>query len=445
VSFDAHEDDALWGPGSIIGKRYRLVEPIGRGAMGEVWIATQVSKGSRGGDVALKLIDLAARGDRALALTRFQREARAAAQIDSPHVVRILEHGTHGRIAFLAMELLTGESLEERLARVKKLAPEEVLRVVGDIARGVECAHALGIVHRDLKPSNVFLARDERGEDVVKVLDFGLAKLITGDEPSIVTSTGVMVGTPAYMSPEQVLGDPVTARSDLWQLGVIAFECLSGRRPFEGKAPGDIYLRICSEPLPVPSTRVPVPRAFDQWFARAMRRNPRERFPSAQALVEALEASLASGHALITTSPPRRDEEDGMARSIAPKEPLPPFVRDRRASLALIAGPLALVALGTALLIADFGAPSSVDNATEAADSALLHPPSAAGRPPPSAPSPTVEAAKPAPSASASASSSARARPTKKPIAPASRQTSRPSPRPSAPVSTRPEDVDIGF
>ena len=276
----------------VLGGRYRLAAKIGAGAMGEVWRAEHLSLGTT---VAMKLVDTRGQDDAQGLLARFQLEARSAAQLKSPHVVQILDHGVEGPIAFIAMEMLEGESLERRLERRSALLPSEVAHIVREMARGVERAHAAGIIHRDLKPPNVFLAQHD-GVEVVKVLDFGIAKLLSAPRDAhLQTQNGFVVGTPAYMSPEQVLGQELGVASDLWQMGIIAFECLTGRRPFDGETLGQLFLVICSAPLPLPSSVARVPAGFDAWFLRAAARDPRERFRSATELAETLAMVLAPG------------------------------------------------------------------------------------------------------------------------------------------------------
>ena len=277
----------------VVGGRYRLLCRIGAGAMGEVWRAEHVTLGTQ---AAVKLIDAAARGQGEDTLARFLQEARAAAQLRSPNVVQILDHGADGSIAYIAMELLDGESLGDRLERLGSLPPAEVARILTDMARAVGRAHELGIVHRDLKPENVFMA-NEHGRELAKILDFGIAKIATASPSALIeTSAGMMVGTPAYMSPEQVLGNKtIDWRSDLWQMAIIAFECVCGRRPFEAHALGELFMKICSGPMPVPSSVARVPPGFDEWFARAARRVASERFASAGELVTSLCAVLTPG------------------------------------------------------------------------------------------------------------------------------------------------------
>lgn len=302
----SHSDTAprsrAWRAGAVIGGRYRLIGPIGAGAMGEVWRAEHATLGT---PLAVKLVDTANRRDAGELLARFQQEARAAAQLRSPHVVQILDHGAEQRVAFIAMELLEGESLEHRLERRGHLAPSEAAHVLREMARGIDRAHAAGIVHRDLKPPNVFIARVD-GVEVVKVLDFGIAKFLgVPREAQLQTQAGFVVGTPAYMSPEQVLAQTIDHRSDLWQLAIITFECVTGRRPFDGESLGQLFMAICSAPMPIPSAALlasgaPVPpmlAGFDAWFARAAHRDPAQRFGSASEMAEALGAIFAPGGA----------------------------------------------------------------------------------------------------------------------------------------------------
>ena len=300
---------SLWQAGALIGGRYRLVAPIGAGAMGEVWRADHTSLGT---SVAVKLVDTANSEDVGELLGRFQLEARAAAQLRSPHIVQILDHGVDAGVAFMAMELLEGESLEQRIERRGKLTASEAAHVLRELARGLDRAHAAGIVHRDLKPPNVFIARVDSVE-VVKVLDFGIAKIVgTPKDAHLQTQAGFVVGTPAYMSPEQVLGKSVDHRSDLWQLAIIAFECILGKRPFDGPTLGQLFMAVCTLPMPVPSAIGPVPPGFDAWFARGADRDPARRFASASEMADALGAVLAPGgvgeSAIATlTSMPRTD------------------------------------------------------------------------------------------------------------------------------------------
>jgi serine/threonine-protein kinase len=274
--------------GVVVAGRYRLVRKLGAGGMGAVWHAHDISLDSR---CALKLID----DDKAQSdevRVRFEREAKAAAQLRGAHVVDVFDHGEWEGTLYIAMEYLDGEDLGARLDRVGRLDGETTYRIVAHVCRALVRAHANGIVHRDLKPENIFLV--EGDELLAKILDFGVARV---DDRALLstltpgTRTGDLLGTPNYMSPEQLQDHPgLDRRSDVWALGVIAFECLLGRLPFVAHHMAGMILAICSRPLPVPSLISAVPRGFDAWFARACARDLERRFPTAKSAVGALQA-----------------------------------------------------------------------------------------------------------------------------------------------------------
>jgi len=277
-------------PGLVAGK-YRLTSLIGRGGMGSVWEGTHVTLGTQ---VAVKFID-SEYADSPEARNRFESEARAAAKLRSKHVVEVYDHGvTDDGRPFIVMEYLRGEPLDKRLDRVGRLPAKETGRMLMQVCRALSKAHAAGIVHRDLKPENVFLVwDDEDGADVAKVVDFGIAKFTDNQlGNSSATRTGSVLGTPYYMSPEQARGlRSVDYRSDLWSVGVIAYRCIIGVLPFEGEAVGDLLVKLCTAPLPIPSHVAPdVPPGFDAWFAKALTREPAGRFASAAELAESLAA-----------------------------------------------------------------------------------------------------------------------------------------------------------
>ncbi|MEO7330651.1 MAG: protein kinase [Minicystis sp.] len=271
----------------MIADRFRLERPLGQGGMGEVWLSHHISL-----DIpcAIKFIFAEAAADEDLR-ARFDREAKIAAQIRSPHVVQILDNGIFQGAPYIAMELLEGEDLAQRLERLGRLDPQSTAAIVAQVARALSKAHAAGLVHRDLKPANIFLVRDDDRE-IVKVLDFGIAKsssLSLGAGGLSATKTGSLLGTPVYMSPEQAQGTKaVDHRTDLWALGVVTFECLTGRLPFDSPALGDLFMKIMVEPLPIPSQIAALPPSFDAWWSRAAARYPDQRFQSAKELVDAL-------------------------------------------------------------------------------------------------------------------------------------------------------------
>jgi serine/threonine protein kinase len=258
--------------------------------MGAVWRAHHLTLNS---PVAVKLIDprIASTG---LGVERFVREARAAAALRSPHVVQTLDYGVHEGVPYIAMELMEGESLADRLSRLGSLSPTDAARFLTHVGRAVGKAHDAGIVHRDLKPDNIFLVHND-DEEVAKVLDFGIAKMThpTGGASSQ-TETGVVIGTPFYMSPEQAGGSKIDHRADLWAMGVIAYQCLLGHLPFPGQALGEVIIKICTGPIPVPSQIGRVPMGFDSWFAKACARDPDQRFQSARQMTDAFRLLLTS-------------------------------------------------------------------------------------------------------------------------------------------------------
>jgi len=274
--------------GTVVADRFQLVRKLGEGGMGSVWLSHHVKLDT---PCAVKFIH-AEVASAAGVKERFEREAKVAAQIRSPHVVQVLDYGVSEGVPYIAMEYLDGEDLAARLATRGRLSPAETVAIVGQIARALTKAHAAGLVHRDLKPENVFLVRDDDHE-LVKVLDFGIAKaqapLLDGN-----TRTGTMLGTPRYMSPEQAQGvKAVDHRSDLWSLGIITYRSVVGHLPFDSDALGDLLMRIMVHPMPVPSTILPgLPPAFDAWWTRAAARDPAQRFQSAKELSEALGAAL---------------------------------------------------------------------------------------------------------------------------------------------------------
>jgi serine/threonine-protein kinase len=282
----------------VVAGKFRLDGIIGQGGMGSVWSATHLDLGHR---IAIKLVSREfVRSPEAL--RRFDAEAKAAAKLQSRHVVQIYDTGLlEDATPYIAMELLSGENLQQRIERTGAISLAETVTILSQCCKALGRAHALRIVHRDIKPDNIFLSRSaDDDEYVVKILDFGVAKLSVGEtgDPSS-TKTGTVLGTPLYMSPEQARGlKSIDHRTDLYSLGLVAYTMLTGRIAFSGESFGDILLKICTEPLPSIGLAVagpPGPAAIEAWFQRACARDPAARFPNAQEFSDALRAASGIG------------------------------------------------------------------------------------------------------------------------------------------------------
>jgi eukaryotic-like serine/threonine-protein kinase len=273
--------------GTMLAGRYRVIRPIGAGGMGEVYEAEQVSLGRR---VAVKVLF----DDEEKALARFDHEARAMAKLAHPHVVAVIDFHRDAERPLLVMELLEGESLHRVLEREGTLSPARSIRIALEMLEALMAAHRAGIVHRDVKPSNVFLWRDPRGGETVKLLDFGLAKAEGGPR----TTAGVVVGTASYLAPEQLLGDPPDPRVDLRAVGLCLYEMLAGRKPWRSSGRYDLASEIVSkEPLTFAELGAPIDRELAAVVERSVAREKSARFPDAPSMIAALSALAASASA----------------------------------------------------------------------------------------------------------------------------------------------------
>lgn len=289
--------------GAIFARDFKIVRLLAEGGMGSVYVAQQLSTGR---ERALKLMlpDLV-RGPELRA--RFEEEARIASQIDSDHVVEVLGAGVDEATGqpFIAMELLQGRTLEERLQTQGPLSAAELVEVFGQLGHALGLAHNKGIVHRDLKPENIFLAQARRKgvSFTAKVLDFGIAKIIA---EGATAKTG-QIGTPLYMAPEQFKGRGITPATDVWALGLIAFKALTGVPYWKSaqaadSSPMEVMEEVGFEPIEPASVRAralgcegAIPEGFDLWFSRCVERNVPRRFPNAADSVAALDELLRTG------------------------------------------------------------------------------------------------------------------------------------------------------
>jgi serine/threonine-protein kinase len=397
---------------------YRLVEQIGEGGMGSVWLAEHTMLGRR---AAVKLLH-STFSNRSDVVTRFFNEARAATQISDPGIVQIFDFGhTNDGQAFIAMELLDGEPLDQRLQRLGRLQVQQAVRIMRQVASSLGAAHARNIVHRDLKPENIYLVRDPEvpGGERAKILDFGIAKLL-GDQPGQAkTQTNAVMGTPVYMSPEQCRGaGGVDARSDVYSLGCVLFTLIAGAPPFAGEGPGELLVAHLTQPAPrITSVAPHAPSNVDALIARCLDKDPAARFQNGAELAGALgtllssvsDSGLARAAApdAATAFMPGVTTLGGAAAQATGTQTLPP----RSGSKSLVAALAALVVVGGAIaffalrggdkptddttIAAQPTGGSAPDQAPQVATDPAPQPP--APEPAPPAPAPTQPAPEPTP------------------------------------------------
>jgi serine/threonine-protein kinase len=275
--------------GETFDDRYLIERRIGEGGMSVVYLATELATGQR---VALKVLSASLTHD-TTAMARLRREADLGMRVAHPNVCHIIKMGeTNDGIAYLVMPYVHGENLSARTARLGLLTVPEVVRHVRDIAAGLQAAHDLQIVHRDLKPENVMICPVTDGTERAVVMDFGLAKeRAIGPELRKLTATGIVLGTPEFMSPEQLQGKPLDGRTDLYALALMTFEMLTGVLPFPGDTQQEVMMaRLRSEPILLREARADLnlPEALERVLLKAMSRDPDDRYSTARELSEAV-------------------------------------------------------------------------------------------------------------------------------------------------------------
>ncbi len=294
--------------GLVLDGRYRLERQLGAGGMGTVWVGHQIALDRA---VAVKVLHVTGATSRA----RLRREALALAAVHHPAVVEVHDYGeTADGVPYIVMELVRGEGLAERMARRGAMPAEEAVALVLPLLEGLAAAHGAGIIHRDIKPENVILA--DAGA-TPKLLDFGIAAVALDESDARLTTDGGIIGTPAYMAPEQMRGETVDERTDVWAVGVMLYELIAGEAPFGGGNVFAVLARAASQPPPYPRQAPGLDGRLWALLMNALRKNPAERTPSATALHDALAGWLATRPAARGPAPATPTREAALAR-IAP-------------------------------------------------------------------------------------------------------------------------------
>jgi CheY-like chemotaxis protein len=291
-----HDGERELSRGALLAGRYRIGRLLGAGGMGVVYEATL--EGAAPQRVALKVLHASLAVDEAF-VARFRREAESVGRIDHPNIVRLLDfHPQVDGLTFLAMELLDGVSLRQAISQEGQLSPRRTALIASQVLLALGVVHQARIIHRDIKPENVFLTEAEHGLELVKVLDFGAAKPLAAAPGETLTSQGVVVGTPTYMAPEHARGGRVDERSDVYSLGAVMYEALTGRPPFAGDSFNALLFAIQeARPVPLGALRPDLDSGMCELVARAMAPDPDQRFQSAMEMASSLEAWLAADRA----------------------------------------------------------------------------------------------------------------------------------------------------
>jgi serine/threonine-protein kinase len=282
----------------ILDARYEVVKKLGEGGMSYVYLAKEIASGDV---VAIKVLSPKLASDRS-SVERLRREAGLAMRLDHPNVCRILRLGeSEDGLIYLVMPYLKGELLSDREVRGGPMDLETGIRLLRQVCAGLHHAHDLQIIHRDLKPENIMLVAEDGGADRAVIMDFGLAKERRAD-PAIqkLTATGIILGTPEFMSPEQIRGKTLDARSDIYALGIVAFEMFTGKLPFQGRNAQEMMIaRLRGTATPIRQVRAEVPAHVEKALIRAMATNPDDRFATALELAEALSSPGEGGGGLL--------------------------------------------------------------------------------------------------------------------------------------------------
>ena len=290
----------------VLARRYEIVRRVGVGGMADVYLAEDTQLGRQ---VALKILHPQYAGDASF-VERFRREALSAAKLQHPNIVQIYDSGQEGDFNFIVMEYVEGRSLKDYLSEVGQMEIREAARVAGEVLTALAYAHRTGLVHRDIKPGNILLSDDGK----VQVTDFGIARAEAG---STMTQTGTILGTAYYLSPEQAQGLPLDGRSDIYSLGVVLYEMLTGRRPFEGDSPVSIaYKHVREMPRHPSNFRDDIPRPLEAIVLNSLAKRPEDRYSSAALMRRDLEAFVAGKEVTATVKIPAPEDSTQVIRTV---------------------------------------------------------------------------------------------------------------------------------
>ncbi len=430
--------NATLGAGATLGK-YQVRSVIGRGAMGTVLEAWDPIIDRR---VAIKTVKLPGAEDAEMQeeLQRFRREAQAAGRLTHPNIVGVFDYGETAELAYIVMEFVDGQSVKGKLDGNERFAPPAIARLMEDLLGGLHYSHQAGVIHRDIKPANIMLTKAGQA----KIADFGIARI----ESSSMTQAGTLLGTPAYMSPEQFRGETVDLRTDVYSSGVMLYQLLTGDRPFEGNLSSIMHKALTIEP-PAPSIlSATAPRGLDAVVARAMAKRPDDRYPTAAAFMDAIRTAMAApgpsfdpasdadSDATVFSPPPRTAPVVAAPAAAPPRRSRVPLMAGGAAAVVIAAGAAAFVFVGSGSKDAPHAQLAAVVPPVVTAPAPLVVPAS----PPPSPVPPPQAAAVPAPAAPSRASPPATGSPPPAPEPPpAPPQVAVPVPAPASPFTAVPQ------
>ncbi|MFN8149495.1 MAG: serine/threonine-protein kinase, partial [Solirubrobacterales bacterium] len=351
--------------GHVLDSKYTLISKLGEGGMGSVYLAEQATMGR---EVAIKVLRREFSQNRQ-AIKRFLREARAASKLAHPNTITVYDFGqSNDGLLYLVMERLSGRPLADILDSDGALSVELSIHIVSQICDSLAEAHRQGITHRDLKPENIFIEQKVGNQFFVKVLDFGIAKMAGDEATTQATATGMICGTPSYMSPEQAMGKEIDGRSDIYALGVLTYEMLTNEKPFEGDTPMEVMLKHINEPSPnvYQRTQIQIPQGIQDVLDKMLAKKPEQRPATCEEAKSLLHAAMGTplvGPITSVNDPnlPRKRRDDtnermassektGLAPVVLPPPLLVAPMTEKKKSRAWLFAMLLVLAAGGALV-----------------------------------------------------------------------------------------------